>query len=62
MNKITSFFKDSSPLKLIIISLIIALVSYFIQKPLPNIFMGLRLIAFLLFVYGLIRLLNKSNH
>jgi hypothetical protein len=62
MNKITSFFKDSSPVKLIFISIIIALVSYFIQKPLPNIFMGLRLIAFLLFVYGLIRLLNKSNH
>jgi hypothetical protein len=62
MNKITSFFKDSSPLKLILISLIIALVSYFIQKPLPNIFMGLRLLAFVLFVYGLIRLLNKSNH
>jgi hypothetical protein len=62
MNKITSFFKDSSPLKLILISLIIALVSYFIQKPLPNVFMGLRLLAFVLFVYGLIRLLNKSNH
>lgn len=61
MNKITSFFTDSSPLKLIIISIIIALVSYFIQKPLPNIFMGLRLIAFLLFVYGLIRLLNNDK-
>lgn len=61
MNKVTSFFTHSSPLKLIIISLIIALVSYFIQKPLPNIFMGLRLVAFLLFVYGLIRLLNTDK-
>ncbi|MGV3696359.1 hypothetical protein [Flavobacterium sp.] len=61
MSKVTSFFKDSSPLKLIIISIIIALLSYFIQKPLPNIFMGLRLIAFLLFVYGLIRLLNNDK-
>lgn len=61
MSKITSFFKDSSPIKLIIISIIIALISYFIQKPLPNIFMGLRLIAFLLFVYGLIRLLNNDK-
>jgi hypothetical protein len=60
MNKITSFFTDSSPIKLIVISLIIALVSYFIQKPLPNIFMGLRLIAFLLFVYGLLRLINRK--
>ncbi len=61
MSKITSFFKDSSPLTLIIISLVIAVVSYFIQKSLPNIFMGLRLIAFLLFVYGLMRLLNTNK-
>ncbi|MCF6132370.1 hypothetical protein [Flavobacterium wongokense] len=61
MNKITSFFKESSPLKLILISFGIAVLSYFIQKPLPNIFMGLRLIAFLLFVYGLIRLLNTDK-
>jgi hypothetical protein len=60
MNKITSFFKDSSPIKLMIISIAIALLSYFIQKPLPNIFMGLRLIAFILFVYATIRLINKK--
>jgi len=59
MNKVIGFFKESSPLKLILISLGIAVVSYFIQKPLPNIFMGLRLIAFILFVYGTIRLLNR---
>jgi hypothetical protein len=60
MNRITSFFKDSSPIKLILISLGIAVLSYFIQKPLPNIFMGLRLIAFVLFVYATIRLINKK--
>ena len=60
MNKVIGFFTGSSPLKLIIISLAIAVLSYFIQKPLPNIFMGLRLIAFILFVYGSIRLLNKK--
>jgi len=60
MNKVTSFFKDSSPIKLIAISIIIAVLSYFIQKPLPNIFMGFRLIAFVLFVYGVIRLLNRK--
>ncbi len=59
MNKVLGFFKESSPLKLILISVGIAVVSYFIQKPLPNIFMGLRLIAFMLFVYGTIRLLNR---
>jgi hypothetical protein len=60
MNKIISFFKETSPIKFILISLIIAVLSYFIQKPLPNVFMGLRLIAFILFVYGTIRLLNKK--
>jgi hypothetical protein len=60
MIKVFSFFKETSPIKFILISLIIAVLSYFIQKPLPNIFMGLRLIAFILFVYGTIRLLNKK--
>ena len=59
MNKIIGFFRESSPIKLILISIVLAVVSYFIQKPLPNIFMGLRLIAFILFVYGTIRLLNR---
>jgi len=60
MNKVIGFFKESSPIKLVLISLVIAVLSYFIQKPLPNVFMGLRLIAFLLFVYGTIRLLNRK--
>jgi pilus assembly protein TadC len=60
MSKFISFFRDSSPLKLILISIVIVVISYFIEKPLPNVFMGLRLIAFLLFVYGTIRLLNKK--
>jgi hypothetical protein len=60
MTKVFSFFREASPIKLILISLGIAALSYFIQKPLPNIFMGLRLIAFILFVYGTIRLLNRK--
>jgi uncharacterized membrane protein YiaA len=60
MNKIISFFTDSSPLKLILISIVIVVISYFIEKPLPNIFMGLRFIAFILFVYGAIRFLNRK--
>lgn len=60
MNKIISFFTDSAPIKLIAISIGIAALSYFIEKPLPNIFMGLRLIAFILFVYATIRLLNRK--
>ncbi len=60
MNKVVSFFRETAPIKLIAISIAIAVLSYFIEKPLPNIFMGLRLIAFLLFVYSTIRLLNKK--
>ena len=60
MNKMVHFFKETSAVKLILISVGIAVLSYFIQKPLPNIFMGLRLIAFLLFVYATIRLMNKK--
>jgi len=60
MNKIISFFTDSSPLKLILISIVIVVISYFIEKPLPNVFMGLRLNAFILFVYGAIRFLNRK--
>lgn len=60
MNKVLSFFKETAPIKLIAIAIGIAALSYFIEKPLPNVFMGLRLIAFLLFVYGTIRLLNRK--
>lgn len=60
MNKFTSFFKNSSPITLIIISVVIGVLSMFIEKPMPNIFMGLRLIAFVLFIYAVIRLLNKK--
>lgn len=60
MKRVIGFFRDSSPLKLILISIVIVVISYFIEKPLPNVFMGLRLIAFLLFVYGTIRLLNRK--
>ena len=55
MNKIISFFKESSSLKLIAISIGIVGLSYFIEKPLPSIFLGLRLFAFVLFVYAVIR-------
>jgi len=60
MSKILSFFKDSSPIKLVGISILIVVLSYFIEKPLPNVFMGLRLIAFVLFLYGVIRLINRK--
>jgi pilus assembly protein TadC len=60
MSKILSFFKDSSPIKLLGISILIVVLSYFIEKPLPNVFMGLRLVAFVLFLYGVTRLINRK--
>ena len=60
MSKILSFFKDSSPIKLLGISVLIVVLSYFIEKPLPNVFMGLRLLAFVLFLYGVMRLINRK--
>ncbi|MBA4135535.1 MAG: hypothetical protein C0525_12490 [Flavobacterium sp.] len=60
MSKILSFFKDSSPIKLLGISILIVVLSYFIEKPLPNVFMGLRLLAFVLFLYGVMRLINRK--
>lgn len=60
MSKILSFFKDSSPIKLLGISILIVVLSYFIEKPLPNVFMGLRLVAFVLFLFGVMRLINRK--
>jgi hypothetical protein len=60
MSKILSFFKDSSPIKLLGISILIVVLSYFIEKPLPNVFMGLRLVSFVLFLYGIMRLINRK--
>ena len=55
MSKVLSFFRESSSLKLIVVSLGIVVLSYFLEKPLPSIFLGLRLFAFVLFVYAVIR-------
>lgn len=60
MNKVISFFRETSALKLIGISLLIAALSYFLEKPLPSIFLGLRLFSFVLFVYGVIKFFNKK--
>jgi hypothetical protein len=60
MNKVLSFFKETSALKLIGLSIIISGLTYFIEKPLPSLFLGLRLIAFLLFIYAVIRYFNKK--
>jgi len=60
MNKVIGFFKGSSPIKLVLLSFAIGFVGVFIEKPLPNVFMGLRLIAFLLFIYAVIKYFNSK--
>ncbi len=60
MNKVISFFREGSPLKLIGISIGISIISYFIEKPLPSIFLGLRIISFILFVYAVTRIFKKK--
>ena len=60
MNKVITFFREASALKLIGISILISGLTYFIEKPLPSVFLGLRLIAFLLFIYAVISYFNKK--
>ncbi|WP_293891092.1 hypothetical protein [Flavobacterium sp.] len=60
MEKVVSFFKESSFLKLVAISIGIAVLTVFIEKPLPSIFLGLRLFSFLLFVYAVIRYISRK--
>ena len=60
MNKFIQFFKETSPFTLILISLIISGLTYFIEKPLPSVFLTFRLLAFVLFVFAFIRLFNKK--
>ncbi len=60
MNKVITFFTGATALKLIGIAMLISGLTYFIEKPFPSIFLGLRLIAFLLFVYAVIRYFNRK--
>ncbi|MEO0046351.1 MAG: hypothetical protein RL705_1542 [Bacteroidota bacterium] len=60
MKKIVSFFTEATPLKLVLISFVVSGIAYFIEKPLPSIFLGLRLAGFLLFIYAVIKYFNKK--
>lgn len=61
MNKFISFFKTTSPLLLLLIGVGIEFLSKFIEKRLESFALGLQLIAFIIIVYSLIRLLNRSS-
>lgn len=60
MEKIMQFFKSKSPIAYIVIGVLLILLSYFLEKKLPGIFMGMRLLAFIVILYGLIKFFNKK--
>lgn len=61
MNKFLSFFKSSSPLLLLLLGVGIEFLSKLIEKRFTSLALGLQLLAFIVIVYSLIRLLNRSR-
>jgi len=60
MNKFLSFFKNASPLILILISVGLGVLAKLIEKKFTDIAMGLQVLAFILFIYALIKFFNKK--
>lgn len=61
MKKFVSFFKNTSPLLLLLLGVGIEFLSKLIEKRFTSFALGLQLIAFIIIVYSLIRLLSKSG-
>ncbi|WP_395065323.1 hypothetical protein [Flavobacterium sp.] len=59
MNKFLSFFKTPSSLILVLISFGIGVLAKLIEKKFPDVAMGLQLITFILFVYGIVKYFNS---
>lgn len=60
MEKIVQFFKSKSPAVFLVAGVLLILLSYFLEKSLPTVFMGMRLLAFITIIYGLIKFFNKK--
>lgn len=60
MKKFISFFKNASPLILIIISIGIGFFAKLIEKNFTSIAMGLQTITFILFVYAFIKFFDSK--
>ncbi|MCG2611093.1 hypothetical protein LZZ90_06205 [Flavobacterium sp. SM15] len=60
MEQIIQFFKSKSPLVFLILGVLLIALSYFMEKKLPSVFMGMRLLAFITIIYGLIKFFNKK--
>lgn len=61
MNKFLSFFKSTSPLLLLLLGVGIEFLSKLIEKRFTSLALGLQLLAFIIIVYSLIRMLNRSR-
>ena len=61
MKKFVSFFKNTSPLLLLLLGVGIEFLSKLIEKRFTSLALGLQLIAFIIIVYSLIRLLSRSG-
>lgn len=61
MTKILNYFKQATPVTIILISFVIGFVSIFLEKPFPSIFLGLRLIIFCLFIYAVVKYFSKEK-
>ena len=61
MVEILNYFKEANPVTLILISFVIGLVSVFIEKPFPSVFLGLRLLIFFLFIYAVVKYFSKTK-
>ncbi|PZO30351.1 MAG: hypothetical protein DCF13_03490 [Flavobacteriaceae bacterium] len=61
MNKAVSNFKNTSPLKFILISIALGIIATFLEDSFKNIFLFLRIVSFGLFVYAVIKYFNSKN-
>jgi len=52
--------KNLTSLKLLIIAVVISVLTFFIEKPFPTIFIFLRLLVFIMVFYAIIKFLNKK--
>lgn len=60
MGKIIQFFKTKSPLAFLVLGVLLTILSIFLEKKVPTLFIGIRLLAFGLIMYGLIKFFNKK--
>ncbi|HRB72783.1 MAG TPA: hypothetical protein PK776_13145 [Flavobacterium sp.] len=60
MNNVIAFLKNLSPLKMVIISVVLGILAIFLEKPFPGIFLALRLTSFVLLIVAIIRYFNKK--